>query len=138
MKYLRKNSLGIFLVLMVVKSFFSYYLAANSIYDFAVSDIYVSRENFICLILENKSEYDFILTPELKEKVFLVIYINDLKRAEYKLKYLDEKFFLKKHVSHFKTNFILRDTLNIRVEINQAKEILEFDYSNNRLIKEFK
>lgn len=104
--------------------------------DFVVGDIKVMKDKFIYIKLRNRSGSDFKVTPAIKEKIFLAIYINNIKRAEYKVKYIDPKLFKKKGAILFRTNFRIRTGLKIKVEINRLKIIPETDFSNNTLTKQ--
>ena len=103
--------------------------------DFRVSDIFVLNDKFIAITLENISGEKWNLTPETKEQIFLTVYIDQIKRAEYKAKYIDPTLFLPKSRILFKTNFRLFQPLGIRVEINRDRFIPEPDYQNNTLEK---
>ena len=103
--------------------------------DFRVSAIFVLNDKFIAITLENISGEKWNLTPETKEQIFLTVYIDQIKRAEYKAKYIDPTLFLPKSRILFKTNFRLFQPLGIRVEINRDRLIPEPDYQNNSLEK---
>lgn len=102
--------------------------------DFCVTKIMV-RGGFVTIELKNKSTGDVPLTPALKEKVFLIVYINNLKRAEYKIKYLDPKLFKKQGKILLRTNFRAQKPVNVRAEVNPLKVIPERNFSDNRLTK---
>jgi hypothetical protein len=131
---MRKNLLFFFMVLCLCGGENP---AANSKPDFVVSDIVVLKDRFIHIKLQNRSARDFRVTPGIKEKIFLVIYINNIKRAEYKVKYIDAKLFKKKSTILFRTNFRIQRELKIKVEINRLKIIPESNFKNNTLIKRF-
>lgn len=103
--------------------------------DFIVSDILILNDNFIHIQIENRSVQDCKIKPELYEKIFLTLYINNLRRAEYKLKYMDKKLFKKSGKIIFRTNFRGQNELRIMAEINRLKIIPESNYSNNTLEK---
>jgi hypothetical protein len=103
--------------------------------DFAVTGIQAGADGFVYVELKNKTNEDILLSPELKEKVFLVIYINNLKRAEYKIKYLDPKLFKKQGVVMLRTNFRVQKPIDVRAEVNPLKAIPEVNLSDNRLAK---
>jgi hypothetical protein len=103
--------------------------------DFRVGDIFVLNDKFIAVTLENISGEKWNLTPETRELIFLTVYIDQIKRAEYKAKYIDPMLFLPKSRILFKTNFRLFQPLGIRVEINRDRFIPESDYQNNSLEK---
>jgi len=111
-------------------------LIANDKPDFIAADIMVEADQFIHIKLQNKSSVNYSITPELNEKIFLTIYINDIKRAEYKIKYIDLKLFKPKGTILFRTNFRMQKGLNIKVEVNPLKVIPESDFSNNQLVKQ--
>lgn len=105
--------------------------------DFIITDIVVQEEEFIHIKLQNKSSADFPISPELKEKVFLSVYINNIKRADYTVKYMDVKLFKPNGTSIFPTNFRKQNGLHIRVEVNPLKVIPETNFLNNRFEKQF-
>jgi len=104
--------------------------------DFIVSDIAAQPDQFIHVRLQNQSPVNFQVSPEMKEKIFLAIYINDIKRAEYKLKYIDQKLFKPKSTILFRTNFRMQEGLRIKVEVNPLKIIPEANFLNNTLTKQ--
>jgi hypothetical protein len=126
------------LILLTALCFFSINcLSAADKPDFIVADIMAQADQFIHLKLQNKSGFGCPISPELKEKIFLTIYIDNIKRADYKVKYMDARLFGPRGIIFFPTNFRVQKGLNIRVEINPLKIIPESDYSNNRRIKQF-
>jgi len=114
------------------------HLTANDKPDFIPADIMVKADQFIHIKLQNKSTVNYSITPELKEKIFLTIYINNIKRAEYKIKYIDAKLFRPKGAILFRTNFRMQKGLNIKVEVNRLKVIPESNFLNNQLVKQLK
>ena len=76
--------------------------------------------------------------PQSREKVFLSLAINGVKRAEYKVKAIDPTIFLKSSFIVFKTNFRVGQPLRIRVEVNGEKAVPETDFSNNILEKDLR
>jgi hypothetical protein len=112
-------------------------LTANDKPDFIAADIIVEADQFIHIKLQNKSTVSYTITPELKEKIFLTIYINNIKRAEYKIKYIDLKLFKPKGTILFRTNFRMQKGLIIKVQVNRLKVIPESDFLNNQLEKQF-
>ncbi len=112
-------------------------LTAANLPDFTVIDIIAKKDNFIYIKLQNLSIHDFPVTPGLKEKIFLTIFINNVKRSEYKLKYIDKKLFLKKSAILFRTNFRMRKGLNlkVKVQLNRLRIIHESNFLNNTLEK---
>jgi hypothetical protein len=129
---MKKRTLFLSLSLLAILSSRS---PAASAPDFRVSDILVLNDKFIAITLENISGEKWNLTPEAKEQIFLTVYIDRIRRAEYKAKYLDQTLFLPKSRILFKTNFRLFQPLGIRVEINRDRFIPESDYQNNSLEK---
>ena len=129
---MEKKRLFFSLFLLAVLSF---RLPGASTPDFRVSDIFILNDQFIVVKLENISGETWNLTPETKEHVFLTIYIDQIKRAEYKAKYVDSTLFLPNSLILFKTNFRAFQTLRIRAEINRDRLIPESDYRNNTLEK---
>ena len=111
-------------------------LTANDKPDFIAADIMVEADQFIHIKLQNKSSVNYPITAELNEKIFITIYINNIKRAEYKIKYIDPKLFKPKGIILFRTNFRMQKGLNIKVEVNPLKVIPESDFLNNQLIKQ--
>jgi len=106
--------------------------------DFRTSDILVLQDGFIALKIENSADSDHILAPQAREKVFLSLAINGVKRAEYKVKAIDPTIFLKRSFIVFKTNFRSGPPMRIRVELNGEKAVPETDASNNVLEKDLK
>ena len=103
--------------------------------DFIVSDIVVRPNRFIYIKLHNRSNNSIEITKQQGEVIFLTLYINNIKRAEYKAKYLDKQLWLKNSTIFFRTNFRLIDALKIKVEINREKGIPESSLTNNTLEK---
>lgn len=112
-------------------------LTAAKLPDFTVIDIFTKKDNFIYIKLQNLSIHDFQVTPDLKEKIFLTIFINNVKRSEYKFKYIDKKLFLKKSTILFRTNFRMQKGLNlkVKVQLNRLRIIRESNFLNNTLEK---
>lgn len=104
--------------------------------DFRTSDILVLQDGFIALKIENSANTDFVLAPQSRDKVFLTLAINGVKRAEYKVKAMDPTIFLKRSFIVFKTNFRSGQPMRIRVELNEEKAVPEADFSNNILEKD--
>lgn len=111
-------------------------LAAQQKPDFIVSDIVVKPDQFIHIKLQNRSPVNVQVPGTIKEKVFLSIYNNNIKRAEYKLKYMDQKLFKPKGTILFRTNFRMQKGLRIKVEVNPLKIIPESNFLNNTLSKQ--
>jgi hypothetical protein len=111
-------------------------LNAGELPDFKASDIIVLQDGFIALKIENSSTQDYIVPPQSREKIFLSLAINGVKRAEYKVKAIDPTIFLKSSFIVFKTNFRAGQPLKIRVEVNGEKAVPEIDFSGNILEKD--
>lgn len=105
--------------------------------DFAVTEIFIKQDKFIHVKLQNLSAFDVPIQPELKEEIFLTIYIDDIKRTEYKLKYLDQKLFMKRSTIFFRTNFRVQKGLHlkIKIQLNPLKCINETNFLNNTMEK---
>jgi hypothetical protein len=103
--------------------------------DFAVTGIEAGPQGFIYIKLENRSPKALKPKTESMEKAILTIYINNLKRAEYKLKYLDPQLFRAGGRISLRTNFMAGKELLLKVEFNGQRVIAESDYRNNVLIK---
>lgn len=105
--------------------------------DLAVDNISLHQNGFVHITLKNKSPFKIPIKPANKEKIFLVIYIDNLKRAEYKLKYMNPMLFSPNGSTRFRTNFRVPKGLKMKMkaEINLAKIIKEPNYRNNRLEK---
>ncbi|MCP5106686.1 MAG: hypothetical protein GY950_25100 [bacterium] len=112
-------------------------LSAANLPDFTVSDIIAKHDNFIHIKLQNRSPFAADIKPELKEKIFLTIFINNIKRSEYKLKYMDKNLFKPNGTILFRTNFRMPKgaTLKIKAKINPKKIIKETNFLNNTLEK---
>jgi len=115
----------------------SYNLTADLKADFIVSDLIIQPSGFIHLKLKNQSSINITITPKLREKTFIIVYINGIKRAEYSFKYVDIKLFKPKGTASFPTNFRKQKDLKIKIVINPLKLISESNFSNNTLIKQY-
>jgi len=111
-------------------------LPAEDLPDFKINDILVLQDGFIALKIENASRHDCPLPANIRERIFLNLAINGVKRAEYKIKIMDPIIFLKSSFIVFRTNFRVGQPLKIRVEVNVEKVIPESDYGNNVLERE--
>lgn len=127
-----KRFLPLFFLLVVSQPV----LWGSGLPDFVVGDIIAKSDGFIHIKLENRSPYDCPLKPALDEKIFLTLYIDGLKRAEYKLKYIDKKLFKRNGVVFFRTNFRAQANLKIKVDVNKAKIFSEANFLNNTLQKQ--
>jgi hypothetical protein len=105
--------------------------------DFTVTDIFTKPDNFVQIKLQNRSATDVPIQPALKEKIFLTIYIDNIKRAEYKLKYMDQRLFKKRGTVFFRTNFRTQKGMRLKVKahVNPQKIIKETNFLNNSLQK---
>jgi len=106
--------------------------------DFKVSEAMVLADGFIALKIENTSPRDLALPPSCRERIFLSLYINGVKRAEYKFKSIDPTIFLQSSFVVLKTNFRIGNPLRLRVELNGEKAVPESDFNNNVLEKELR
>jgi hypothetical protein len=113
-------------------------LPAGELPDFKISDIVVLQDGFIALKIENSSLRDYALPSAARERIFLSLAINGVKRAEYKIKAVDPIIFLRSSFIVFKTNFRVGQPLRIRVEVNGEKAVPESDLSNNTLEKDLR
>jgi hypothetical protein len=115
-------------------------LSAANLPDFVVTDILRDKDSFICIKIQNLSPVDTdlsLITPETKEKIFLTIFINNTKRSEYKLKYMDMKLFKQRGSILFRTNFRLQQgpELRVKAHINPQNIIQEINSINNTFEK---
>lgn len=113
-------------------------LPAGELPDFKISDILVLQDGFIALKIENSSGQDLALPVAARDRIFLSLAINGVKRAEYKFKAMDPTLFLRNSFIMFKTNFRAGQPLRIRVEVNGEKAVPESDFSNNILERELR
>jgi hypothetical protein len=124
-----------FLLLMVCLG-----LRAANLPDFTAADILSQKDNFIYIKLRNLSPHSVQVTSQQKEKIFLIIFINNIKRAEYKLKYMDKKLFTPKGVILLRSNFRLQKGKDLKVKamVNPLKIIQETNFLNNTREKRLK
>lgn len=113
-------------------------LPAGDLPDFKTGEVIVLEDGFIALKIENAAERDFPLPPEIRDRIFLSLAINGVKRAEYKVKAVDATLFQKRSFIIFKTNFRAGQPLRLRVELNGERAVPESDFSNNVLEKDLK
>lgn len=113
-------------------------LPAGELPDFKISDILVLQDGFIALKIENSSIQDYALPAASRDRIFLSLAINGVKRAEYKIKAVDPTVFLRSSFIVFKTNFRAGQPMQIKVEVNGEKAVPESDFSNNILQKELR
>ena len=111
-------------------------LQAGEMPDFKINDVLLLQDGFIALKIENSSSQDCLLPETVRDRIFLSLAINGVKRAEYKIKAMDPTIFLKSSFIIFKTNFRAGKPLKIRVEVNGEKAIPESDFNNNVLEKD--
>jgi hypothetical protein len=111
-------------------------LPAGELPDFKIADILVLQDGFIALKIENPSLQDYALPASSRDRVFLSLAINGVKRAEYKFKAVDPTIFLRSSFIVLKTNFRAGRPQRIRVEVNGEKAVPESDFSNNILQKD--
>lgn len=100
--------------------------------NLAVTGIQAGNDGFVHIKLQNKGG-GYTVPGMDKEKIFLTIYIDNIKRTEYKLKYMPPALFAPLGTVLFRTNFRYRKGLSITAEINRLKVVPETDYSNNKL-----
>ncbi len=93
--------------------------------------VLVLPDGFIALKIENASANDWLPPAEIRDRVFVSLAINGIKRAEYLVKALDPAVFRRQGQIVFKTNFRAVQPLRIRVEINPERVIPESDLGNN-------
>ncbi len=101
--------------------------------DFKASGVLLVQDGFIALKIENSSLQDWVPSPADRDKVFISLSINGVKRAEYQVKSVDPTIFLGRSLIVFKTNFRVITPLRIRVVLNEGKTLPETDFSNNIL-----
>ncbi len=107
--------------------------ASAGVPDFRAGEILILQDDFIALKIENASLHDWTPGAADRERVFLRIFINGVKRAEYLVKSVEPTLFLRRSMIVFKTNFRVTAPLRIRVELNGEKAVPESDFSNNLL-----
>jgi hypothetical protein len=113
-------------------------LAVDDLPDFKVNDILVLQDGFIALKIENSSPGDFRLPSAARDRVFISLAINGVKRAEYKFKAVDPTVFLRNSFIVFKTNFRAGQPQRLRVEVNGERVVPESDFANNILEKDLR
>lgn len=106
--------------------------------DFRTSGVLLVQDGFIALKIENSSPRDWMPTAADRDKVFISLFINGIKRAEYQVKSVDPTIFLGHSLIVFKTNFRVITPLRIRVVCNGERALPESDFSNNTLEIEMK
>jgi len=111
-------------------------LVAGEAPNFKARDILVLEDGFIALRIENTSAQDFALLPTLRERVFISLFVNGVKRAEYLAKAVDPAIFLKRSLIVLKTNFRAQQPLKIRMVVNGEGAFPEADPRDNVLEKD--
>lgn len=109
--------------------------------DFKVADIILRPDRFVYIKLQNISNTPVTIKPGIKEKVFLIIYLDGVKRTGYKLKYFQKRLFRRRGTLLFRTNFRpppKGKTLRVKAHINPLKILGEKNYRNNILEKRLK
>jgi hypothetical protein len=95
-----------------------------------------SPSGFLHIHLENRSQTDVTIEEAWRDKPFLTIYINKIKRAEFPVKLIDPALFKKNGIIVHKTNFRIDRLLTLTVKINITRFIQESSYLNNELTEE--
>lgn len=104
--------------------------------DFKPGDILILADRFLAVRLQNDSGIVCTLDERNRECIMLVIYINGIRRAEYKAKYLDPTLFQPHSSVIVRTNFrITADPLHIRAIVNPNRSLAEDRFQNNALEK---
>lgn len=129
MNHLKKVFLVIFLALAFT------YVFAEAPADFAVEAIQIPRNGFIHIKLANRSPNAVSLSPQTMEKTFVTVYINNIRRAEYKVKYIDRRLFQPQGQILLRTNFRVQGPQRIKIVCNQQRIFKEINFSNNILEK---
>lgn len=93
--------------------------------------VLVLPDGFIALRIENASANGWLPPAELRDRVFVSLAINGIKRAEYLVKAIDPAVFRPHGQIVFKTNFRAVQPLRIRVELNPERVIPEADLGND-------
>ena len=101
--------------------------------DFTVTKFITSQTGFLHIQLENLSQHAVTIKEEWREKTFLTLYINRIKRAEFTFKHLDPALFKKNGSIVHRTNFRTGKPMTITVKINHDRLIPESSYFNNEL-----
>ncbi len=118
-------------ILLCLIFLFSWLLFASI--NFSIEDIVTKNDGFVYLKLKNNSnEIYYVKNPD---DIFLTLYINNIKRAEFKIKYISQNFFFPDQTLYFKTNFKAIGSFKIKVIINKYKKIKETKYTDNSIEK---
>lgn len=103
--------------------------------DFAITDIKLGPEGFLEVHLANRLAKPQETTDTDKEKVFLTIAIEDIRRAEYKLKYMPRSLFEPLGRAIWTTNFRPARPVRVYAEVNLPPVILETRSEDNRMTR---
>jgi hypothetical protein len=103
--------------------------------DFAVESIQIPANGFIHIKLANRSAAAVALSPQILEKTFVTVYINNIRRAEYKVKYIDRRLFQPQGRILLRTNFRIQGQQRIKIVCNQQRIFKEINFHNNILEK---
>ncbi len=121
-------------LLLVFSMLCSQAFAATPV-DFLVENIEIPENGFIHIKLANRSGSAITLSPQLLEKTFVTIDINNIRRAEYKVKYIDRRLFQPQGRVLLRTNFRVQGQQRIKIVCNPQRIIEETNYNNNTLEK---
>jgi len=109
-------------------------LVLHATINFSINRILINENGFIFIELKNNSTQDYkIKNPN---NIFLSIYINNIKRAEFSTKYINKSFFRPNSILLFKTNFKSIGSFIIKAVINEKRLIKESNYNDNILEKQ--
>jgi hypothetical protein len=111
-------------------------LVAGDTPNFKASDALVLQDGFIALKIENAATRDYPLPEAARNRVFISLAINGVKRAEYLAKAVDPAIFLQRSLIVLKTNFRADRRLRIRVVVNPENALPDADPGDNVLEKE--
>ena len=111
-------------------------LVAGDTPNFKASDVLVLQDGFIALKIENTASGDFVLPAAARNRVFISLAINGVKRAEYLAKAVDAAIFLRRSLIVLKTNFRADRPLRIRVVLNPENALPDSDPADNVLERE--
>ncbi len=103
--------------------------------DFRVTDILVLNDRFLAIKMENVSAAGCPPAARQLDGVMLTLYINGIRRAEFKASYLDPLLFKPRSHVLLRTNFRIGGPLVIRAEINPDRLCAEAQTANNTLEK---
>jgi len=103
--------------------------------DFAITDIKLGPEGFLEIHIANRSAEIHEPANKENEKTFLTITIEDVRRAEYKLKYMPLHLFQPLGKVTWKTNFRLGWSVRVHAQVKLPPLIPETRIEDNRLTK---